>query len=452
MGNGSIYDLEKIENNQRCVDVKEYIIMINLTCAPLSLILLIVCILRMIINKKKLSFFTYIVILIFVSEIMNSLSKLLQLLKYAFKDTRNDRVTNEIETQRGSICQTQIVTSIFSDYCSLISTLLLSIRALKILQGKNSFFDNKKGILISIVLTILISCVLSIIFLIVDRILTRESKSYKYDLRDRCSYWCWLDHISSLICYFLYSIILTLNIIYAYKTNSYLNKGYQQFLEQIVTFVGNSNNINDSNDNNNNSNNNPTEKINSISVENENDYSPRDRKRIGEFKVMKIKCFIYPFITIGIWGFFAVYRIADDIIMMGIDGGERTAGSEREKQIFNDYPVLKGFMEAFLVIHTFFSSIRGILYGFSFIIFEEKTFGNCFRRCIYKCFCIKNDFDEALDIDIRSSSTIRYTGSSSNFDKNGKEGKEDTDSRPSNASDYKRNINDMNTSDYNYDD
>ena len=83
-------------------------------------------------------------------------------------------------------------------------------------------------------------------------------------------------------------------------------------MEQIVTFVGNSNNINDPNDNNNN-NNNQNEKNNSIGVENENDYSPNDRKRIGEFKVMKIKCFIYPLITIGIWGFFAVYRIADDI-------------------------------------------------------------------------------------------------------------------------------------------
>ena len=144
MGNENIYDLKKIGNNPRCVDVKNYIIIINLACAPLSLILLIACILRMIINKKKLSFFTYIVILIFFSEIMNSLSKLLQLLKYSFIDTRDDKVTNEIETPRGKICQTQIVTSIFSEYCSLISTLLLSIRALKIFQGKNSFFDKKK--------------------------------------------------------------------------------------------------------------------------------------------------------------------------------------------------------------------------------------------------------------------------------------------------------------------
>ena len=86
---GSIYDLENIKNNPRCVDVKPMIVIINLAGAPLSFLLLIVCIIRMARNKKK-SFITYIIFFIFFSEIMNTISKMLQLVKYIFRDTRMD--------------------------------------------------------------------------------------------------------------------------------------------------------------------------------------------------------------------------------------------------------------------------------------------------------------------------------------------------------------------------
>ena len=112
---GSIYDLENIQNNPRCVDVKGMIVIINLVGAPSSFLLLILCIIRMLLYKKK-SFVTYIIIFIFSSEIMNTISKMLQLVKYRFEDTRMNNEPNSKETPRGIICQIQIVISIFSDF------------------------------------------------------------------------------------------------------------------------------------------------------------------------------------------------------------------------------------------------------------------------------------------------------------------------------------------------
>ena len=44
------------------------------------------------------------------------------------------------------------------------------------------------------------------------------------------------------------------------------------------------------------------------------------------------------------------------------------------------------------MVHTFLSATRGIFYGFSFIVFEEKIFFNFFKRCFKRCY--KDDFIE----------------------------------------------------------
>ena len=133
---GSIYDLENISKNPRCVDVKGIIVIINLIGAPVSL-------LRMTYNKKK-SFFTYIIIFIFCSELMSTISRLLQLFKYIYEDTRMINNKNKVETPRGIICQIQISLSIFADFCSLLGTLLLSFRCYDMIKNKKKFFSKKR--------------------------------------------------------------------------------------------------------------------------------------------------------------------------------------------------------------------------------------------------------------------------------------------------------------------
>ena len=181
---------------------------------------------------------------------MNVVSKTLQFLKYAFRDTRTDDVTNSVETPRGIICQIQIVFAIISDFSSLLGTLLLSYRSYEVAKSKKRTFDKKKARVISFLSIISFSIIVSLILLFIDKYLTRDYSSIKFDIRDRCSYWCWLEHNTSIACYILYVIITILNIIFALNTNRILNKKYEKLKEQVVIFVENDN-ANTLNDNNN---------------------------------------------------------------------------------------------------------------------------------------------------------------------------------------------------------
>ena len=81
---GAIIDLEKVEIIYRCNHVKRGIVWINLIGPPISLLFLTFGITRMFLVKKRKSLLTNIIILIFFSEIIQCLSKLIQLLKYTF--------------------------------------------------------------------------------------------------------------------------------------------------------------------------------------------------------------------------------------------------------------------------------------------------------------------------------------------------------------------------------
>ena len=367
---GSVIDLEKMDTAYRCNEVKKGIIYINLIGSPISFILLLIGIFRMIFSNKRISFLTSLIILIFSSEIVNTISKMIQIIKYKYPDTREDK-NYDINCPRSIICQIQIVLAIFSDYCSLLATLLLSLRCYDVIKNKIRIFDKKKNKIVSITLIISLSIILAIIFLFYDRNI--NNLSYRYDVRDRCSYWCWLDHMPSLICYVVYFVILFFNIFFACKTNCYLTKGYKKLLEENDIY-------NEEN---------KTNPLNENSKKKYNQYSnltKEEIKRIEELKLMRIKCLIYPIITIIIWIFAITYRILDKAILGDFDSGENAeALNEEEKIYFEKNPKIKDLVQFFIVLHTIISATRGIFYGISFIVFEEKAIFNvCRRMCIQK--------------------------------------------------------------------
>lgn len=445
---GDIIDVEKIEENARCSNVKYAVIFINLIGCSISLLLLIFGIIKMLSSKKRLSFLTYIILFIFFSEIINIASKLIQLIKYFFEDTRADyHNNNSVVTPRGIICQIQIVTSIVSDFGSLLGTLLLSLRCSEVIKGKKRFFDKTKYKKLAFCSIVFISVAFSISFLFIDRKISYNSVGYKFDIRDRCSYWCWLEHTTSMICYGFYFVILCLNIYYAYKTNSHLKKGYNRLIEQSVVLIeddSSKDNIN----------------VNSeTSIGNKNDsdegirkktyVSEEDKNRIKELGMMKVKCFIYPTITIIIWGLSLIYRLIDDIFFSKYDDYDNHDDYDKdEKNDLNDNVPLKNFVQTLLVFHTFLSATRGILYGLSFIVFEERIFWNCFRRFFKKCCCCCNKFGlDYLDLDDNDRENKELTNNQGEI-KFGRESNEG-EIRKSTASDLERNTNEMmNNSDY----
>lgn len=444
---GDIIDLEKIdeEHNLRCQHAKLGVIIVNFIGVPSSLIILIFCIIRMFWTKKRFSFLTKVIILLFSFEITNCISKLLQLFKYSFEDSRTFPDPNIIETPRGIICQIQIVLSIISDYGCLLGTLLLSLRCYGVIKNKIRFLDFKKWQNLSLIAIIFISSAFALLFWGLDKDDTKYSIGFKYDRRDRCNYWCWLGHYYSRICYAIYLLLLIVNIIIFSLTTAYFRNSYKNLVEKCVVTRDEPNLSNNIRDN-----------IDYTEETKENRYiSPDDKKRLKELQIMHVKCFIYPIISIIIWFLSFIYRIIDDTVLYNVDNG--IDGHSNDFDILSKNRNLQRFIEASLIFHTILSSFRGIFYGYAFAIFEDKAFSNNFKETLYKiskkccCFCPYYNLDVLRVEGEDEEDTLINT--SANSETNQKDNYEETKFRKSNVSDYGRNnTTDLNTSDYRYND
>ena len=444
---GDIIDLEKIdeEHNLRCQHAKLGVIIVNFIGVPSSLIILIFCIIRMFWTKKRFSFLTKVIILLFSFEITNCISKLLQLFKYSFEDSRTFPDPNIIETPRGIICQIQIVLSIISDYGCLLGTLLLSLRCYGVIKNKIRFLDFKKWQNLSLIAIIFISSAFALLFWGLDKDNTKYSIGFKYDRRDRCNYWCWLGHYYSRICYVIYLLLLIVNIIIFSLTTAYFRNSYKNLVEKCVVTRDEPNLSNNIRDN-----------IDYTEETKENRYiSPDDKKRLKELQIMHVKCFIYPIISIIIWFLSFIYRIIDDTVLYNVDNG--IDGHSNDFDILSKNRNLQRFIEASLIFHTILSSFRGIFYGYAFAIFEDKAFSNNFKETLYKiskkccCFCPYYNLDVLRVEGEDEEDTLINT--SANSETNQKDNYEETKFRKSNVSDYGRNnTTDLNTSDYRYND
>ena len=441
---GSIIDTKRTDEIYRCNNVKIYIVYISIIGSPISLIFLLFGILRMLFEKKKRSFLTNLILLIFISEMINSLSKIIQLIKYIFKDEREIKEKEGRDNARGIICQIQIVMSIYSDLCTLLASLFLSLRCYDVIKYRKKIFDKGKKTLLSIILIIFVPIIVSIIFLLLDR--KYSDKSYRYDVRDRCSYWCWLSQIISMICFGFYSIFIILNIVFACKTHSYLKLGYKRLLEENDLSSSKNSLFTPLND---------VSKENSlkgstkeIHVEKKyNNLTKEEIRRLEELRLMKVKCLIYPSVTSILWTFASIYRIADTIILWRFDhGGDDNIEDERD--YFEKHQILHFFVESFLVLHTILSSIRGIFYGLSFVVFEENIFFNFFRRFMDKFFkdedltaSKEGGYEEGEEKKIirnttNSSSTFEYNENKNKNDNENQENEEKSESVEMNNSDY----------------
>ena len=448
---GVLIDLEKIDKdfNPRCQHAKLGVIIFNFIGVPSSLIILLISLSRMFFKKKRKSFLTKIIIFIFIFEIINCLSKLLQLFKYLSEDTRPYLDKNYIETPRGIICQIQIILSIISDLGCLSGTLLLSLRCYEVIKNKKRLLDSKRNQNLSFIIISVSSLGLALIFWYGDKRITENSIPFKYDRRDRCNYWCWLGHTLSGVCYAIYDILLIVIIVYFVLTTCYFYKSYKKMLEKSVFIIEESKYSNNNNEKNNINNTEETKEKHFISFE--------DKKRLKELQIMQIKCFAYPIISIVIWFLSSIYRKIDDIVMREIDGDEKKGD---ESAMFKENKSLQIFVEINLSLHSILSSFRGILYGFAFALFEEKaaskTITDCLYKCCKRCFCCFNYYNlDQLEDDGEEEEEgplINISTNLPNTETSPKDKNEENNFRKSSASDYGKNNADLNTSDYRYND
>ena len=370
---GALIDTKKCDEIYRCNQVKLAVVWITLIGSPISFFLVIFCIYRMVSIKRKMSFLTKIILLIFSSELVMSISKIIQVFKYCFTDYREVKDYDGFNG-RALICKIQLVLAVYSDYCSLLATLLLSYRCYDVIKNKNKIFDKPRNIKISLYSIIILSFLLGVGFLIADMCIS--DISYKFDVRDRCCYWCWLEQGVSIVCFSFYLAILIANIFYACKTINYLKRGYNKLLEENGLSKSKAN-LEDpliGKDN--------KDDINSKVYKN---LTNEERKRLEEINLMKIKCKIYPTVTIILWIYALFYRCCEAGFFWEYDHGNNpTETTEKEKEYFESHPISHFVVQFLLVLHTFVTSLRGVFYCASFIVFEEKRFFNIFRRLCHK--------------------------------------------------------------------
>ena len=446
---GDLIDLEKIDQdfNLRCQHVKLGVIIIHFIGVPSSLIILLISIVRLIIYKKRKPFLTKLIMLIFGFEIINCISKLLQFFKYFFEDTRPYLDINEIETPRGIICQIQIVLCIISDLGCLSANLLLSIRCYEVIKNKKRRLDDKRMQNISFILISFLSLAFALGFWGFDKRMTKGSIAFKYDRRDRCTYWCWLERLSSIICYAIYNGLLIGIFVFFILIACYFSKSYKKMIEKSVVIIEEPKYSKNNNEKNNINN---TEEI-----KEKHFITSEDKKRLKEVQIMQIKCFVYPIISIVIWTLSSIYRIIDASVMYKADTYNQEEEYKTDKDIFNGNMSLQIFIEINLIFHSFLSSFRGGLYGIAFSLFEEKDLSyhitNCIYKCCKRCFCCYN-LEQLEDDEEKEGPLINTSTNSSNTETNLKEKNEASNFRKSSASDCGKNNADLNTSDYRYND
>ena len=305
--------------------------------------------------------------MIYSSEIVNAISRMLQLIKYFFDDDRSNKdASMSMDNSRGIICQIQIVTSVFSDYCSFLGTLLLCLKCYKIIKNTKKFLDKEKNLFLPILYVIIISSILSLGLLMYDRIITEGNTSYRFDVRDICSYWCWLNHIPSIVCYLFYTIIISFNIVYIHKVNKCFTleikkvNSQNDLMSEQKYIDSPSNELND--------------ELN-ISFKQSKEKKKIQLRKIEEFKLIKLKCFIYFLAFFIIWLVGLIYRLFDDLLInykFDQKSDSPSEGNKKEKEYFTDHPFLQFIVQFLLVLHTFVSSVRGIFYGILFIVEINK--------------------------------------------------------------------------------
>ena len=179
-------------------------------------------------------------------------------------------------------------------------------------------------------------------------------------------YWCWLNHIPSIVCYLFYTIIISFNIAFIHKVNKCFTleikkvNSQNDLMSEQKYIDSPSNELND--------------ELN-ISFKQSKEKKKIQLRKIEEFKLIKFKCFIYFLAFFIIWLVGLIYRLFDDLIInykFDQKSDSPSEGNKKEKEYFTDHPFLQFIVQFLLVLHTFVSSVRGIFYGILFIVEINK--------------------------------------------------------------------------------
>ena len=265
--------------------------------------------------------------IITISEIINCLSKLLNILRQSIKPK------NEQDYSFWLIGQIQILFSLFSDSCTIISSFILTLKIYKTTLRHGLNFFNSKNIFIKILLfSLLTPLIFSLTILFLNIKLyggTAEESESEYKV------WAWINCRLSLFVYSIVWIFIISIMVLIGKTICYLNQRRKELLQE-------------------------EEDDDEDTVTKESIESSILSEKINE---TVNKLYYFPIVTCVIWILLIIDIIPDDIINLGMNGKEYVY---QGNWLYVKY--------ATIFLHNVIGSARGIIYCVTFFRVVSKLF------------------------------------------------------------------------------
>lgn len=293
---------------------------INLVGSSISLLCLLLVLVILVCKKKIKSFVNELLLYITISEICHSISKFLDLCKKISIITKSSIL-------KQCIISIQVIFSLFSDFCTLITSLMISLKFHDSLQNKSFCFNKKCFRVLARITCIGGALLLAGVFFSLDRfVFHHQENKWEKD------YWTWVDPKLSLVVYGIVLLIIIVIIVLSCKTISYLRKKRKEFSDADKDCS-----IDDDST--------LTSKVEDKEKKmfSETLITEKIEKAMGTF-------YKYPFVSTTIWLILGVYRVTEDIDLI------------MHLQI--DISILS----ILVIIHSLISSFRGVIYFLAYFL------------------------------------------------------------------------------------
>ena len=301
-------------------------------------------------KERKRTMLNSNLIAIAIAELINCISKFLVLLRLVFPLNLKKFSDYLI------VASIQIIMTIFSELCTLLSSLIMSYKIYESTRNNHIFLKRKYTVKILIILSYVIPFFLAIVYFAVDLTIFGDKSTGKESFYDEeCKIWNWMYRYLSLSYYVIVIIIIYFLCYYCCKTISFLNRKKKELLiiEEDTT-IG--------------------EEINK-GAEVKDELSER-------ITVIIKKIQYFPIVTIVVWSIFIFDRVPDDLSLIINDGNW-----------FHSCTFLLYFKRITVLLHNFTATIRGLIYCLTFFRADNKLFEDIsnFTAYVFCCKCCKKN-------------------------------------------------------------
>ena len=328
-------------------------------------------------NKKtrKKSLITESLIAITIAEIINCISKLMYIPRATLRD--------KFQPQTGKYCYDIIVGyiqmffTVYSEFGTLISSLLLSYKIYTSTRNENSFFKKRSAFSIVRFISYVVPAVIALVFVGVDYCCYTNENANPIKLEnDECKIWIWMYRKLSLVYYAFVVVFIVVISILSCKSISYL----KQKQNEILQF----------------------EKENQEDFEetegNEEDVTSKGESILSQKITTAIKKIQdFPVVTCFVWLILSIDRIPDDVVLI-------INNENNENNQFEWVGAWLYVKMVTIVLHNYTACVRGMIYFFTFFKTDSKLFTDM-KEWLKTIFCCKKKPKELITVTSKEALT-----------------------------------------------